>query len=311
MRSLLFAGLLLVVPLAGCQSLGIGDADPQEMAARYTDEHSSFLEVDGRDVHVHVEGEGPAILMLHGMLDSLHAWDDWAEQLVDDYRVIRIDVPPFGLSDAWPHRDYAPGHYVAVFDAVLDRHDVASAVVVGNSLGGFFAAYYAAHAPERVKALTLISPAGYPQAVPWRLRLAAMPVIGKPFEYVTPRFLVRQSLRSMYGERLEEEAVQRRFDLIRVPGNRPAGRDVIRLMVARADEEPGWVTGIHQPTLLIWGERDEWVPPELAERWAEDLQDVRLVRYPGAGHLPMEEVPDASVAEFRDFLSGRVTGDVP
>lgn len=308
-----FVIALLMLALTGCQDLGLVDADPQEMTDRYAGEDSRFIEVDGVGVHTRAEGDGPALLLLHGALDSLHAWDPWVTRLVDDYRIIRIDIPPFGLSEPRPDGDYEPDFYIPVFNAVLDAYDVQQAIVAGNSLGGFFAAYYAAQAPERVRALVLISPAGYPQRVPLSLRLAATPGVGNVFEYVVPRPLVRRSVRSMYGDpdRLKESAVQHRFDLLRVPGNRAAARDVIRVMVDRADDEPDWVSRITQPTLLLWGAKDEWVPPALAERWLEDLPDARLTAYPDVGHLAMEEIPDTSVAEFRRFLAERGIGDSP
>lgn len=296
---------LLSLALTACQSLGLSESDPEHLVSRYSDEHARFIEVQGVRVHAHAVGEGPAVLMLHGALDSLQVWDGWAEHLVSDYHVIRIDIPPFGLSDPMPDGDYHADHFIPVFNGVLDFHGVDRAIVVGNSLGGYFAAYYAVHAPERVEALALISPAAYPQPLPRVLRLAAMPVFGSLFEVATPRPLVRRTMRSMYGdpERLSDDAVQRRFDMIRVSGNRQTARDVIRLMAERRDEEPVWISRITQPTLLIWGEEDTWVPPELAQRWLDDLEDGRLVLYPTVGHLAMEEIPATSAAEFRRFLS--------
>lgn len=294
------------MPLLGCQGMGIGTTDPGALAERYTDEQSRFIEIDGVRIHSRAEGSGPALLMLHGALDSLHAWDAWTADLKDTYRIIRIDIPPFGLSDPLPRSEYVPERYTALFDAVLDAYGIEDTVVIGNSLGGYFGSHYAANAPERVTALVLISPAGYPQEVPLPLRIAAMPVIGKLFEHVTPRPLARRIARSLYGEpdRMNERALQRRIELLRAPGNRPAARDVIRVMVDRAHEKPDWVDRISQPTLLMWGEADEWVPPALADRWQNDLQDVRLTTYPGVGHLAMEEVPQTSLRDLRRFLAG-------
>lgn len=302
----LFLLCLLSLTLVGCQSMGLRASDPEDLVRRYTDERSRFIEVDGVRVHTRADGAGPAILMLHGALDSLHVWDAWAERLVPDYRVVRIDIPPFGLSGSVPVGEHYPDNVISVINGVLDGYGVASAVIVGNSLGGYFAAYYAAHVPQRVKALVLISPAGYPQPLPLLLRFAATPVIGKLFEYATPRSLVRRTVRSLYGdpERLDETAVQRRFDLIRAPNKRRAARAVIRSMAERADEEPAWISRITQPTLLLWGAEDRWVASDLARRWLANLPNARLVVFPAVGHVAMEEIPGASVAEFRRFVSG-------
>ena len=303
-RHLALAFVIAVVSTA-CQGMGLRDTDPDHLLSRYTDERSRFIEVDGVTVHARADGEGRAILMLHGALDSLHSWEPWARHLASDYHVIRIDIPPFGLSDPMPGDDYAPENYLPIVTGVLDNYGVDNAVVVGNSLGGYFAAYYAAHEPERVRALALISPAAYPQPLPTMLRIGAMPVLGAVYEMLTPRAMVRRALRSMYGDpdRLEDEAVERRFELLRAPGNRGAARDVIRLMAERSDEEPVWIRRITQPTLLLWGEEDDWVALELAERWLQDLPDARLVTYPTVGHVAMEEIPEKSLADFRAFLS--------
>ena len=64
------------------------------------------------------------------------------------------------------------------------------------------------------------------------------------------------------------------------------------------------IPNIKAPTLLMWGESDRWVPPELIERWQQDLPGIQVKTYPGAGHVPMEEVPDETVADAFAFLSG-------
>lgn len=300
--------LLLSLLLIGCEDMGFRDSDPEELVRRYTDAHSRFIDVDGVRVHAHAEGEGRTILLLHGAMDSLHVWDAWAELLKDDFRVVRIDIPPFGLSGQMPDEDYGPDNITAVLNQVLDSYGIESVTVVGHSLGGFYAGYFTAHASERVDALVLISGAAYPQPLPWTLRLTNLPVIGKLYEVATPRPLVRLSMRSMYGkpEQVVERAVQRRFDLLRAPDNRPAARDVVRMIAEMAEQEPVWIRHITQPTLLLWGGDDEWIPTGIAQRWLNDLQNARLVVYPGVGHVAMEEIPEMTATEFRRFLSRKV-----
>jgi pimeloyl-ACP methyl ester carboxylesterase len=298
-----FVACLLLLGLSGCGALGVRDTPPERLE-RYVGPDSRFLELAGSRVHVRDEGEGEVIVLLHGALASLHTWDGWVEELVADYRVIRLDLPPFGLSSAHPQGRYDGPAAVELLNALLERLGIESAVLVGNSLGGYYAAYFAAHAPERVRALTLISPAGYPQQMPIFLRLAAAPGLGKLTEWFTPRAAIRRVLARLYAEpdRVQEQTVTRYFDLTRAPGNRPEARVVVRQMAQQRDEEPVWVRRIVQPTLLLWGEQDHWVPLELAERWLSDLKDSRLLVYPDAGHIAMEEIAERTVRDFRDFL---------
>ncbi len=300
-------GLVAVVVLAqvlgGCASLGMTQLDRAELESRYTNETTRFVEVDGVRVHTRSEGQGPTVLLLHGVMASLHTWDGWVEALADRYRFIRIDVPGFGLSDPAPSLEDEA--ILRLVNGVLDAYGVERAVVVGNSLGGYIAALYAAHEPGRVQALTLISPAGYPQPMPWLLRMASWPVIGKPFEWATPRPVVRHVLNDVYGDAapVTEATVERYFELNRARGNRKATRAVLREMAERRDQKPAWVSKIEAPTLLLWGELDNWVPVELADQWLEDVRHAELIRYPEAGHVAMEEIPQISAADFDRFAS--------
>lgn len=297
--------LLIAALLTGCHDLGLTNSDPDALIERHTDTHSRFVDIEGARLHIRDEGEGPAIVLLHGVLASLHTWDDWTDALTDRYRVIRIDLPPFGLSESLPHDQYHGPAMSRVLHALLDRLDVDSAVFVGNSLGGYYAAYFAAHAPERVRALALISPAAYPQPLPWLLRLGTTPAIGKGFEIALPRITVRWALQRLYAvpERVDDAAVDRYFELNRAPNLRAAAREVMRQMAAHSDQEPVWIRRIEQPTLLLWGQADDWVPPSQATRWQADLADSRLILYADAGHVAMEEIPMRTVADFRDFLA--------
>lgn len=297
--------ILIATLLSGCHNLGLTDSDPDELIERHADRHSQFLDIEGATVHVRDEGEGPAIVLLHGVLASLHTWDDWTAELTGDYRVIRVDLPPFGLSEQLPNDYYHGPAMTALLHALLDQLDVESAVFAGNSLGGYYAAYFAAHAPDRVRALALISPAAYPQGLPLMLRLGAMPVVGKGFEIALPRMTVQWSLGRLYAvpDRVDDAVVDRYFDLNRAPNVRAGARDVMRQMVARSDQEPVWIRRIEQPTLLLWGKADRWVPPSQAERWQADLADSRLIVYDDASHVAMEEIPARTVADFREFLA--------
>lgn len=300
---MVFVACALLLGLSGCESLGMRETPPERLE-RYVGPDSRFLELAGSRVHVRDEGEGEAIVLLHGALASLHTWDGWVDELVADYRVIRLDLPPFGLSSAHPEGRYDGPAAVELLNALLQALGIESAVLVGNSLGGYYAAYFAAKAPERVRALTLISPAGYPQQMPSFLRLAAAPGLGKLTEWFTPRPAIRRVLARLYAEpgRVEERTVTRYYDLIRAPGNRREARVVVRQMAQQRDEEPVWVRQIEQPTLLLWGEQDHWVPLALAERWLSDLHDARLLVYPDAGHIAMEEIAVRTVKDFRHFL---------
>ncbi len=308
-RSILAAGLLALLGawLLGYGQLGIGHSDPELLAERYVDERSRFVRISGARVHVREEGvpRGVPVLLLHGVNGSLHVWEPWVDRLRQRYRVISVDLPPWGLSGPLPGAGYDGPEMTRLLGALLDELAIGPAIVIGHSLGGYYAAYLAAHEPARVQALVLVAPAGYPQAAPPWLHLAALPVVGEVSQWILPRPLVRLAMSSLYAQpqRLDEASVQRQYDLMRAPDNRGHARDVLRMLLAYRDRQPHWVSRIEQPTLLLWGEQDGWIPIEQAGRWLDDLNSARLVRYPDAGHVPMEELAERSAADLLEFLA--------
>lgn len=292
--------------LAACGSWRTMDRSALE--DRYAGPPSEFVELDeveGLRVHVRDEGTGPPLLFLHGAGSSLHTWDAWARQLRWGYRVVRIDLPPFGLSDRHPEDRYGPEAYLEVMDALMEALEIEDPVVVGNSVGGYVAARYAAHNPEGTRGAVLLAPAGYPQTLPGVLRLVALRGLGRAVSWLTPRWLVERTVRRAYAdpERVPAAVVDRHHELLRGPGNRQGFRDVVLLMDDLRLDEPNWVEDVTVPTLLMWGEEDRFVPVELAPRWLEDLPDAELVRLPDVGHVPMEEAPVRSLALLRPFLA--------
>ncbi len=92
-------GLLLsFIWLTGCASMGIGSRSMDELTQHYTNQQSRFVNIDGLNIHYRDEGQGPVLVLLHGVASSLHTWDGWVEQLQPHYRIIRLDLPGHGLT---------------------------------------------------------------------------------------------------------------------------------------------------------------------------------------------------------------------
>jgi pimeloyl-ACP methyl ester carboxylesterase len=84
----------------------------------------------------HGPRDAPAIIMLHGFGASLHTWEEWSALLEPNYRVIRMDLPGFGLTGADPTGDYTDARSIALLLALLDRLGVQRATFIGSSMGG-------------------------------------------------------------------------------------------------------------------------------------------------------------------------------
>src|SRR3990167_1503664 len=300
---------------AGVARLGFGPLSLAGLKDRYAhpDSGSRFIELGGFNVHYRDEGDRnkPALVLIHGVVASLHTWDDWLPAFAADYRVIRFDVPGFGLTG--PARDgvYSAERMIKVFGLLLDYLGVNKASIVGNSLGGYIAWNFALAQPQRVEKLVLIDPAGYHMhKVPWMIAAAALPGATVAMPMWMPRALIAQGIKEVYGEpaRIKPGVVDRYNDLTRRPGNRRAMMDIFRVLLKVNKEElhgtSARVAQIQAPTLLLWGERDRWISPKHVPLWQRDLPGIQVKTYPGVGHIPMEEIPQQSAADALRFLQG-------
>lgn len=310
------SSLSLMPPLAvGFARLGFGSLPLDRLKARYAspDSGSRFIELDGFNVHYRDEGsrDKPVLVMIHGVVASLHTWDGWVSAFAPHYRIIRFDVPGFSLTGPKRDGDYSAERMMRVFGLLLDYLGIAKASIAGNSLGGYIAWNFAVAAPERVDKLVLIDPAGYPMAkVPWMIAAAALPGATWAMPLWMPRALIAQGIKEVYGEpgRIKPGVIDRYYDLTRRPGNRRAMMDIFRVLLKVNREElhttPERVAKIQAPTLLMWGDRDRWISPRHVPLWQRDLPGIQVKTYAGAGHIPMEEIPERTAADALRFLQG-------
>lgn len=304
--------ILLILFIAGALLVAWAyepDRSVESLAERYRVTGSRFVEVEGMRAHVAVEGDGPALVLLHGTGASLHTWNGWTEALAGDFRIVRMDLPGFGLTGPHPDGDYTIEAYVRFVDAVADSLGLRDFHLAGNSLGGRIAWNYAAAHPQRVDRLILVDASGYRmrRAPSLVFRLAALPGIGDLLAKLTPRSLYRRSLEEVYADdsRVDDALVQRYFELSLREGNREAFLQRVRAASRTNRDDPTeTLAGLTAPTLIQWGGRDEWISPEHARRFATDIPGARLMVYEELGHVPMEEAPARTARDAREFLVG-------
>ena len=296
--------------LAGVFAVWAPDKPFDELVSRWGQPPSQFVAISGMSVHVRDEGprdDVRPIVLLHGTSDSLHTWDGWAAALSPKRRVIRFDLPGFGLTGPEPNNDYSIERYVQFVAEVLDRLAVGPHVLVGNSLGGQIAWEFARARPQHVRQLVLVDAGGYvfvPQEMPLAFRLARQPALRFAFEYVLPRGLVQASVGSVYGNpaKVTPELVDRYYDMALRAGNR-------RALGYRMDTQmagvPGKIQTLNVPTLILWGAQDRLIPLATGLQFERDISGSRFVAFDGLGHLPHQEDPVRTVLELQRFLDGR------
>lgn len=279
------------------------DVPIDALKAKYAGGASRFTTVDGVDVHYRDEGQGPPLVLIHGTSSSLHTWDGWVARMAAHHRIVRLDLPGFGLTGPAADKDYSAARYVRVVVALLDQLGVQRADVAGNSLGGRVAMMIALEHPSRVRRLVLVDAAGLRgQRLPAIFRLARTPVLNGLLRWVTPRAVVRANVDEVYGDksRVTDAVVDRYYDLMRREGNRQATID--RFANLADPDLDDRLREIHVPVLVEWGERDVWIPVDFAHRLEEGIAGSKLAIYPNAGHVPMEELPEATADDAERFL---------
>jgi pimeloyl-ACP methyl ester carboxylesterase len=270
------------------------------------------IELHGHRVIYRVAGEGPPVVLIHGMVNSSRHWESVALRLAESHTVIAPDLLGHGDSAA-VRGDYSLGAHAASIRDLLAAIGVDAATLVGHSLGGGVAMQFFYQFPQRVERLVLVSSGGLGREVSPLLRGAALPGAASLLWIVAhPRVLdaldrrgamlqARGSKRGVYLQAfvramrpLQQAGARKAFlhtlrSVIDFHGQRVSARDRLYLL--------GPV-----PTLIVWGERDNTIP--LSHGWEahEAIPESRFESLPGAAHFPHLEDPEGLARALRDFL---------
>ena len=289
----------------------LGAFNPSEdyLLETYTDERSRFVTIDGVRLHVVEEGQGPVIILIHGYLGSNRQWDGWAERLRQDFRVVRFDFAPFGLSGPDPTEEYGVERAMPLFEGLVEELGYERFHLGGTSSGSIMALRYAAKFPERVDKLLLSTVPAYTPgdrvAPPWQFR-SMMWVSDNIFKVWRPKLYWRLFLENIFGndDRITPEMVQGYTDLNNRVGNIPRVRQFIIANARSNFDLAEAASQITAPTLLQWAGRS---PVLTADGLSNVLPlftstDVKVIRYPELGHQLMLEDPETTVSDARAFL---------
>ncbi|MDT7724599.1 MAG: hypothetical protein QOI21_1175 [Actinomycetota bacterium] len=262
-------------------------------------EGSSFTSIDGMRVRFVREGNGPAVLLLHGSGSSLDTFDGIAARLGPTCEVIRLDLPGFGLTGPRPDRDYRIESYVDFLGRFLDGLSVEKCTVVGNSLGGNIAWNLALTFPERTERLVLMNATGYPgKSLPAAIRLARNPLTRPLVRRTGSRSVVARNLRGAVGPgfTVPEDMIDRTYAMMSRPGNRDAFVDFAN---TEQTDRSAKLRGLRVPTLVL---RSDLVD---GQHFARDIPDSREIVIPGVGHLMPEEAPAEVAGAVLEFLGSQ------
>ena len=308
----LIAALLsfLILALAGfIVAYWAPDLPVDSLKARWAPPPSTFIAVEGMQIHIRDEGprnDPTPLVLIHGTSASLHTWDGWVAGISKQRRVIRFDLPGFGLTGPAPDNDYSLQRYARFVAATLDALKLERVVLGGNSLGGQIAWATALTYPERIERLVLVDAAGYPfrsESVPIGFRIARMPGLSRLMESILPRTMIESSVKNVYGNpaAVTPELVDRYYDLARREGNRRAL--VRRFQQNKPGELADRIPTLRLPVLILWGARDHLVPLENGRRFNRDIPGSQLKVFDDLGHVPQEEDPERTAEAVANFIA--------
>ena len=255
------------------------------------------------DVRYVRRGQGPALVLIHGLASSMYTWSELIGPLSEDFDVIALDLPGFGASSQPP--DLVFSDYDQAIAGLLSALGVSRAHFAGNSLGGAISLLMAAHHPDQVDRLVILDSAGFNLAQgdrPLLAKLLASRAAGNLSSHLpVKRLLARFFLKHLMVD--DSRITEERIDEYVAPLMRPGALDSVRsLMLSRGGENfEGSLTSIHAPTLVLWGRFDPWLPESHADRFVAAIKGARKVTLE-TGHLPQEEKPAEVARLIRDFL---------
>jgi pimeloyl-ACP methyl ester carboxylesterase len=269
------------------------------------------LTLHGHRVTYRTAGQGPALLLLHGVTTSSQTWEHVAPLLSRHFTLIAPDLLGHGASAA-PRGDYSLGAHASGARDLLTALGHRHATVVGHSLGGGVGMQFAYQFPERCERLVLVSSGGLGRDVHLVLRAAALPGADYVLPLLTdPRVLgVGRGLGGLLRRvRLapsgDVDVLARGFASLDNAGSRQAFLHTIRAVI----EPGGQRVSAHDrlelaaliPTLIVWGERDSIIPLAHGEAAHAAMPGSRLEVFPRAGHMPHDADPERFAELLTDF----------
>ena len=225
----------------------------------------------------------PTVILLHGLGAQAESWQLNIPALAQNYRVIALDQIGFGKSDK-PFLKYRVGTYADFLDKFMSELKIEKASLVGNSLGGWVAAFYAMKYPSKVERIVLADASGL---MPKEIDFSRIYQLNN-----STRDEIRANLKLIFANpalQNNEALVDQFFTLRIAAGDGYTISSLIESIKRKEDFLDDRLGEIKRPTLIIWGRQDGLLPVSDGERFNKGIVDSRLVVFDNCGHAPQFE----------------------
>lgn len=254
-------------------------------------------------------GEGPPLVLLHGLMDSHRTWRRAATHLARRFRLLMPDLAGCGLSGR-PDAPYTLGWHADVLADWMSSIGVERAHVCGHSYGAGVAQWMLLEHRGRIDRLALVSAGGLGRRVALGMRLASFPFLGKRLTPAAIRHIFPTALRmttTTFGH-MEPEEVERFVAWSRIPGTEVAFQRSLEAVINFFGQYMQTMDRVHEvrdmpPIALFWGTKDRVIPFAQGKEVLSRSEGVSLTRYEGCGHYPHLDHPERFSRDLIAFLT--------
>lgn len=272
-------------------------------------EHENII---GASVWRVIAGDGPPLLLLHGIPTSSYLWRNVQRALAARYRTIAPDLIGLGKSSAAPDGNVRLEHQAEMLLAMLDVHGIERVTLVAHDIGGAVAHHFIAMHPDRVRALIVMNIAAFAASWPVPLvRAMRAPLLGDLGTLVPSTPLLRRELRRglHHSDRMTSDVFEAyAAPLAGLAGRRRFLRFIRGMDAASAERALHGYVDLDIPRLILWGESDLYQPIEWGRRLHELWKGSTFVPIAEAGHFLQEDQPARIAAEIEAFLGAHGVG---
>lgn len=275
----------------------------------YEDRH---VRVKGKNIRYWLEGEGAAVILVHGLACSAEFWQYTVGPLSDQYRVCALDLLGFGRSDK-DIGEFTLSYGASFLADFMDALKIERATLVGNSLGGVICGQFSAQFPGRLNKMILVDSAGFGRHLQLFLRLWSVPVLGGILFTLYQRAFPALKKETVYHfGSIDGEWFAGAAAAVRMPGVKGNSLRLVRIGVDLGGQREELLRDLHErlagvtaPTLIIWGSDDPIVPVSHAHAAHALIPNSELRIMQGCGHTPQLERPLEFNQLVLDFLRER------
>ena len=272
------------------------------------------VQVEGVNIRYIDEGEGDPLVLVHGIPTSSFLWRHMIKDLSAYGRVIAPDLPGFGFSDPPQNGDYSISNYARLLESFLETLSLEPATLICHDYGGPIVITYAMKNPDKYKKLIILDTFLHDDLPPMPLSMKIDKVwpFGEIFMGLGGESIARTGLEDGVVDKalITEEIVKRYY----LPQGTPEKLNKAMLGTLRAEYKKDLalieknIGNIEKPTLIIWGDKDRFLPLYLGQRIQQDIRGSKLEVIPNCGHFLQEEKPETVTKIIVEFLGSKEPG---